>query len=95
MHRQITLQVKTSDSVEEYLEDEIETLEDAADDPASTSFPSTPAFTAVMEQYVVFSPTYQVPGFMFNAYDSGTQLHLVFFCRITSIDHSRRDAHHS
>lgn len=66
------MQMKPYLSVEQDFEDEIETLEDDADDPASTYIPSTPTFTAVIEQYVVFSPTYQVPGFMFNAYDSGT-----------------------
>lgn len=95
MHRQLTMQVKTSVLAAQALEDEIAPLEDDDDDPASTSISSTPALTAVIEQYVVFSPTYQVPGFMFNAYDSGTRLLLVLFVHITSIDPFRRNADHS
>jgi len=66
MYRRVTIQTRESKPVA----DVVDTLEEEADDAASTST-STTAQVMTVEQSVAFSATYRVPWFLFNAYDAG------------------------
>lgn len=67
MYRKVNLQTKNHFPI---IEDDSTGVEEEEEDSASTTVP--PSSMMVIDQYVVFSPTYQVPGFMFNVHDAGT-----------------------
>ena len=68
LYRRVHLQVSTTDVGKT---DDVWDLLDEEDDPAAVK--ATKNSTITIDEYIVFSATYQVPAFSFNAYSPGAR----------------------